>query len=106
MEGSDELAYHFDLQKSLRRMYDPKLRYCVKPHIAAPWERIEKKKPNKKITFSFEKKEDKAIFSKQREKIVQKDTENESDQESDERDDETFRILMSDDVPLTSDTSE
>lgn len=52
-----ELAHHFDLQKALKRMYDPNSVYQVKL-------RIHKKSiPKKKFFYVFEEKEDEEEFS-------------------------------------------
>ena len=102
----EELFHHFDLQKSLKKLYDPKHSYNVRSRIVLPEERIEKKRPPKKITLAFEKQEDKEMFTRQRENKDHEVNDNKGDRETDETEDETFKILMYDDVPLTSDTSE
>ena len=67
---------------------------------------LKRRDHQKKITFALEKQEDKEMFTRQRENKDHEVNDNKGDRETDETEDETFKILMYDDVPLTSDTSE
>ena len=65
---------------------------------------LKRRDHQKKITFALEKQEE--MFTRQRENKDHEVNDNKGDRETDETEDETFKILMYDDVPLTSDTSE
>ena len=103
-------AYKFDLQETLKKIYDPSTSRKVRIRTVHPSERIPKKHGPRKIIFAFENPEDEETF-KENKRTVQNDYKDStsSDDESSESTSHNvaFKIFASsDDFQVTSDTSE